>query len=170
MQKLPLINTSVSCEKSISEIIGYLSKMDFDKIAQASDREKGWTIMASKDGITFCWSVNYLKIMQLLIDKTNENNKYQLRHNTNYGLQLKSKFKSQSEMIAWRVLAHKIKADCDAVLYESASIADVFAGYLVMNTSNGMTTVGKHIAQSASEGRLNIPDIMGPLLLTSNNE
>ncbi|MBW1728879.1 MAG: hypothetical protein JRJ62_15205 [Deltaproteobacteria bacterium] len=153
MSKLPLIDTTTKVEKSISEIVGYLEKLGFDQMIQGSSKEKGRFIAAQKDGIAFHWTVNPVKVMQAIIEDKGE------------------KIKVQAERVAWRVMKHKIKADCDAILYEAAEIADVFAGYLVMNTKGGQTTTfGKYLAQAQADGKLTAPDIMAPLMIEDNTK
>jgi len=171
VSKLPLIDTTTKVEKSISEIVGYLEKLGFDQMIQGSSKEKGRFIAAQKDGIAFHWTVNPVKVMQAIIEDKGERTREWIKQKDRRGLELLEKIKVQAERVAWRVMKHKIKADCDAILYEAAEIADVFAGYLVMNTKGGQTTTfGKYLAQAQADGKLTAPDIMAPLMIEDNTK
>lgn len=122
MSYFPFQNTSISINKSTSDIVELLETLGFDTVAQLSQQSRK-IVIATYKGAEFRFEANADEICSALMKGKPRTDRQEL--------------KDQSYRIAWRLLWNQVKNSCDVIRYKAADIAQVFGGFLVVNQPDG---------------------------------
>lgn len=167
---LPLQNTSVSVNRSISQIIGYLTEIGFDDVMQRN-KSGHIIIYAVQNKVPFQFEANIESTVTALINDKGNRVQSHIRQKDRAGIEALEKINMQSKRIAWRLICEKVKADRDAIIYGTLEIGETFGGFLMMPDKDGVSsTLGKQITMAVATGKFNLNlNPLAPLLITQGD-
>lgn len=148
---MPYQNTTISATKSASDVADLLELLGFDTIAQVTHQGKKMVVATFK-GAEFRFKVDAAEITKAL-------------HSS--GRKSQQDIEEQANRVAWRMLWYQVKCSCDILKYQTASVAQVFGGFLEFrNRAGDFIGLAEYITTEVEAGRVPGSRLRQQLLLT----
>lgn len=150
---LPFQNTAVSEIKSVSEIVGYLKDVGFQKIAQVSDNGRQ-LVVASHNGAEFRFEVNLEGVKKVFWDDLGPIVRRKCAW-PDEKKKMEEKLEKKALRAGWRLIAYQVKSLHDSIKMGVVEISQAFGGYLTFTGKDGKRQyLSDFIIQNIANGSL----------------
>ncbi|RKX64458.1 MAG: hypothetical protein DRP42_06340 [Tenericutes bacterium] len=149
----------------MAEIEAMLEGVGFSRTMSVRDGTER-RVYAAHKGAELEFGIDVERVVKAMIDDASRNKQQHIRKGTTQGKGWLEDIREQAERVGWRLLREHVKAQCDSVKLGVVTIAEAFAGQLLLKGPRGPVRLASVVTMAIEEGTFNSPRLMNQLMIT----